>query len=119
MGIIRNKRKVINGNVKAVISLLKKHHAYRLKVGDIYEDCSCHPVRCTYINIFKNDIEGVSMLDGSRPRSCSLFACGIVKLTEEEAKVRIEAYQRDGQRGLMRLNGWSGEDYDEFQKNQS
>jgi hypothetical protein len=47
--------------------------------GEIYEDCAFHPVLCT-----RNDgeeIEGISLIDGSFPRSCDLRHCGVVKLS--------------------------------------
>jgi hypothetical protein len=52
-------------------------------IGDFYEDCAYHPCLCTYSN--GDDIEGISLVDGSIPRSCSLKHCGIKKLTTEEA----------------------------------
>jgi hypothetical protein len=46
--------------------------------GDLYEDCSFHPVLCTH-----NDgetLNGISLIDGSGPRSCDLRYCGVIKL---------------------------------------
>ena len=56
-----------------------------LSPGDIYEDCAFHPVVCVEVNYETDDIWGVSLIDGSYPRSCSLRHCGIRKLTIEEA----------------------------------
>jgi hypothetical protein len=56
-----------------------------LKPGDIYEDCAYHPVVCVGVDYKDDDIWGVSLIDGTHPRSCSLIHCGVVKLTIEEA----------------------------------
>lgn len=63
----------------------------KIKVGDIYEDCAYHPVKCT--NSKGDDIEGISMVDGSSPRSCSIKNCGIIKLSEEEAIDLVELWK--------------------------
>lgn len=57
----------------------------QLTIGDIYEDCAFHPVLCVGINYEKDEIWGISLIDGSYPRSCSLTHCGIRKLTPAEA----------------------------------
>lgn len=46
--------------------------------GDIYEDCSYHPVLC--VSRDGDELQGISLIDGSRPRACSLSHCGVVKL---------------------------------------
>ena len=54
-----------------------------IEVGGFYYDCSYHPVLCT-----ENDGEGVcgiSLVDGSFPRSCSIKHCAPTPLTLEEA----------------------------------
>jgi len=56
-----------------------------LSVGDIYEDCSYHPVLCVSVDYENDDISGISLIDGTHPRSCSLRHCGVRKLTVEEA----------------------------------
>lgn len=56
----------------------------RLIVGDIYEDCCHHPVLCTSVNYDEDTIEGISLLDGSQPRSCSLQHCGVRRLSVAE-----------------------------------
>lgn len=62
-----------------------------MKPGDIYEDCNYHPVLCIDIDYEADDIWGISLIDGSSPRSCSLLHCGVVKLTPEEAwKIKTE-----------------------------
>lgn len=82
-------------------------------IGDIYEDCSYHPVRCTEINYEGDDISGVSLLDGSGPRSCSLTHCGIRKLTRQEAAKIVKIYRKGGNRALMRNAGWSNRAIDD------
>jgi len=56
-----------------------------LSVGEVYEDCAYHPVLCVSVSYEEDDIQGVSLVDGSYPRSCSLRHCGVRKLTIEEA----------------------------------
>lgn len=58
------------------------------KPGDIYEDCAFHPCLCTRFEEY--NIEGISLIDGSMPRSCDIDHCGVRKLTLEEA-LRIKA----------------------------
>jgi hypothetical protein len=59
--------------------------ADRIKVGDIYEDCAYHPVLCTLADYEGDELAGISLIDGSSPRSCSPTHCGPVRLTVEEA----------------------------------
>ena len=56
-----------------------------LSPGDLYEDCSFHPVVCVEVDYERDEIFGVSLIDGSYMRSCSLRFCGVRKLTIEEA----------------------------------
>lgn len=63
-----------------------------IQIGDIYESCSFHPVRCTErdVNEFGDvSVSGVSLIDGSHPHSCSLLHCGVVKLTHEQIVTAI------------------------------
>lgn len=57
-----------------------------LQPGDFYEDCAYHPCLCTRV-IREGDlvIQGISLVDGSYPRECSIPGCGVRKLTFEEA----------------------------------
>lgn len=48
-----------------------------IQPGDIYEDCAFHPVLCTHRN--GDDVEGISLVDGSLPRTCSIRDCGVIK----------------------------------------
>lgn len=59
----------------------------RLVVGDIYEDCNYHPVLCTSVDYDEDTPEGISLIDGSQPRSCSLVHCGIRRLSVAEVLV--------------------------------
>lgn len=51
--------------------------------GQIYEDCSSHPCLC--IGTDDGAVWGISLIDGSQPRSCDLRACGVRILSVEEA----------------------------------
>jgi hypothetical protein len=65
------------------------------KVGSIYEDCAFHPVLCTsVIEEAGGDtgLEGISLIDGSAPRSCSVAHCGPVPMTLEEALAAKEDF---------------------------
>ena len=69
------------------------------KVGDIYEDGAYHPVLCTEVEIEKEDVclYGISLIDGSHPRSCSVMHSGSIKFSVEEAwerKLEFEKAQR-------------------------
>jgi hypothetical protein len=57
--------------------------AGELRPGDFYEDCAYHPCHCTSIDT--ECVEGISLVDGSFPRQCSVPQCGVRKLTFEEA----------------------------------
>ena len=50
-----------------------------IRPGDIYEDCSFHPVLCTYVD--GDEIGGISLIDATAPRACSLGGCGVIKLS--------------------------------------
>ncbi|MFC0007287.1 hypothetical protein [Micromonospora siamensis] len=50
-----------------------------IRPGDIYEDCSFHPVLCTHVD--GDEIGGISLIDASSPRACSLSGCAVVKLS--------------------------------------
>lgn len=53
--------------------------------GEIYEDCAYHPVLCVSIDEDDDEICGISLIDGSYPRCCSLRHCGVRKLTVKQA----------------------------------
>ena len=56
-----------------------------IKRGDFYEDCAFHPCICTSVNAENDEILGISLVDGSFPRACSVQHCGVQLLTLEEA----------------------------------
>lgn len=61
-------------------------HADRgLAPGGFYEDCAYHPCLTMAVDGDEDDIWGISLVDGSWPRSCSLRMCGVVSLTIEQA----------------------------------
>lgn len=85
-----------------------------IRVGDLYTDCSGFPLKCTLSK--GDDLEGISLIDGSGPRCCSRYNCGPEKISEEKANQLVEAFNKDGERGLMRLNGWPDEAIEKFMK---
>lgn len=50
--------------------------------GDIYEDCSFHPVLCTVND--GDQIQGISLIDATMPRACSIGFCGVIKLSIDD-----------------------------------
>lgn len=58
-----------------------------IQPGEIYQDCASHPCLCFGVEQEEDDIAiwGISLIDGSYPRSCSLNHCGVHKMTLEEA----------------------------------
>jgi hypothetical protein len=65
--------------------LFKAFEVLGIQVGDIFEDCSFHPVLCLGADYKNDQLWGVSLVDGSQPRCCSLLRCGVRKLTPQEA----------------------------------
>jgi hypothetical protein len=61
-------------------------------VGCIFEDCAFHPVLCTAIEDgLDGDAEllGISLIDGTGPRSCSVLHCGPeILLLEQVVAIR-------------------------------
>lgn len=64
----------------------------KIRVGDIYEDCAHHPVLCTESGA--DAVAGISLFDGSGPRSCSVHHCGPRKMTPHQVAERIKHRQR-------------------------
>lgn len=67
-------------------------------IGDFYEDCGYQPLLCVRVERYKkscnDDLEGISLIDG-HVRSCSLFSCGVSRLTPlEAAQWRLHGPQR-------------------------
>jgi hypothetical protein len=63
----------------------RAYRRLKIGVGDIYESCSFHPVLCLGVDYKRDEIWGVSLIDGTYPRSCSLIHCGICKLSPKQA----------------------------------
>lgn len=55
-----------------------------IEVGSFYEDCAYHPCLCISCDEELDEVLGISLIDGSTPRSCSLSHCGIKKISLEE-----------------------------------
>ncbi|MGW5780883.1 hypothetical protein [Streptomyces sp. NPDC003863] len=63
-----------------------------IQVGDIYEDCSFHPVLCTAVDdVAGVALSGISLIDGSFPRSCDALHCGPIRIRVED----VVAIKRD------------------------
>lgn len=56
----------------------------RIEVGDFFEGCSFHPLLCFAVDYEMDSLDGISIVDGS-VQSCSIFHCGVRKLTPREA----------------------------------
>src|SRR5262245_12615436 len=67
------------------LRLRRAARVLRLRPGDLFEDCLYHPVLCLGVNYKNDEIWGVSLVDGSYPRACSLLHCGVRRLTAKEA----------------------------------
>jgi len=66
-------------------SLEGTEYAHRaLAPGGFYEDCAYHPCLAMGVDAEQDDIWGISLVDGSWPRSCSLNNCGVIPLTVEQ-----------------------------------
>jgi hypothetical protein len=57
-----------------------------VKPGQYYEDCSFHPCLC--VRVDRDEVSGVSLIDGSYPRSCDVSHCGVIRLTFKQAMDR-------------------------------
>lgn len=55
-----------------------------IRPGDIYEDCSFHPTLCTHVGDDGDHLSGISLIDATGPRGCSLNHCGVIKLTIDD-----------------------------------
>jgi len=79
-------------NGKAITMANKRTTLPRISVGDIYEDCAHHPILCT--EAWPDQVEGISLFDGTGPRGCSVYACHPRKMTAEEVSLRIKNRDR-------------------------
>jgi hypothetical protein len=59
--------------------------SFDIKPGEFYEDAFYHPCICLKCENEHDIIYGVSLIDGSYPRCCSLRFSGIRKLSFEQA----------------------------------
>jgi hypothetical protein len=57
--------------------------------GDIYEECAFHPILCT--SVYGDEVNGISLIDATSPRSCSLTHCGVIKLTIATCWIAVRA----------------------------
>lgn len=75
-----------------MIEVIDRRNPAGIRVGDIYEDCSFHPVLCTEID---DDgavvLSGISLIDGSFPRSCDGQYCSPIRIRVEQ----VMAIKRD------------------------
>lgn len=55
--------------------------------GDFFEDCAYHPCICVSVNAEDDEILGISLVDGSYPRACSVKHCGLQLLSLEEVMI--------------------------------
>jgi hypothetical protein len=53
-----------------------------IQPGDYYKDCAFHACLCTHST--DAEVDGISLIDGSSPRSCDIGPCGVRKLSLEE-----------------------------------
>lgn len=56
-----------------------------LAPGDLYEDVFSHPCLCVGVSEAADEVWGISLIDGSQPRSCSLAHNDIRKISVAEA----------------------------------
>ena len=66
-------------------------HSFAL--GALYEDCAYHPCLCTLVRDGR-ELEGISLIDGSAPRGCSVEHCGPEPLSVAQAVVIKRHHQR-------------------------
>ncbi|NGO75745.1 hypothetical protein G6045_08665 [Streptomyces sp. YC504] len=80
-----------------------------IRAGDVYEDCSFHPVLCTEIDDDGDAVlSGISLIDGSFPRSCDARYCSPIRIPVEEVmtiKRDLEGYVRRRKAELDLLDG--------------
>ena len=67
----------------------------RIRKGDFYLDCANHPCLCTESDGY--DVWGISLVNGSTPRGCSVKYCRPRKITALGA-IRIRLHGPTGYR---------------------
>ena len=68
--------------------------AERFAPGDLYEDVFYHPCLCVVVNEADDEIWGISLIDGSYPRSTSLSLSAPRKMSVDEAWVLKRKLQK-------------------------
>jgi hypothetical protein len=64
------------------MTTMAKDQPGQIQPGDIYEDCSFHPVLCTFND--GDEIHGISLIDATTPRACSIGYCAVIKLSIDD-----------------------------------
>lgn len=97
-----------NNIIKEVSKHLDSMVNKRIRVGDMYMDCSYHPCIAAYASLKNDSFEGISIIDGSGPRSCSFRHCGITKITIEKAMFVRNNWEEfiSPTKEFMVKNGW-------------
>ena len=68
--------------------------------GDLYEDVFYHPCLVMGIDVADDEIWGISLIDGSYPRCCSLAHGDIRKISRDEAwELKQRHVRRNGADG--------------------
>lgn len=70
--------------IKSEISAVDEN-SDNIAPGDIYEDVFYHPCLCIERAPEGDHVWGISLIDGSQPRTCDLLLSGIRKLSVAEA----------------------------------
>jgi hypothetical protein len=84
--------------------LLEAYETLGIGVGDIFEDCAFHPVLCLGADYKKDELWGISLIDGSQPRCCSLIHCGVRKLSLDEAwRIKMHGPLDESDRALIAI----------------
>ncbi|MGW8951450.1 hypothetical protein [Streptomyces sp. NPDC055709] len=78
-------------------------------MGDIYEDCSFHPVLCTEVDDDGGVVlSGISLIDASFPRSCDAQYCAPIRIPAEQVMAimkDLKGYARQRQAELRARDG--------------
>lgn len=92
-------------------SLDGTEHANRgLTPGGLYEDCAYHPCLTMGVDGEQDDIWGISLIDGTWPRSCSLRCCGVVSLSLAQAWCwKMRGPQYPGDEVEITRHWWTGD----------
>jgi hypothetical protein len=79
------------------------HERHPFVVGGLYEDCAYHPCLCIEVDEAERGLIGISLMDGSLPRSCSIDHCGPEVITVHEAvliRVNFDAFEKRRMTGV-------------------